>query len=224
MSFSDIFKKSFLTSMNTGDLSIKFIVLVLVITSVLATYIFFAYRFFTRKTFYNKSFGVSLAIIALIVASIIMTIQSNIVISLGMVGALSIVRFRTAIKEPMDLAFLFWSISVGIICGAGLFGIAVVGSLLITLGIIIFNALPIAKAPLLLIVNSNNEDDKEMIMKAVETNVKHYNIKSQTIKNEQLALVIEVRVKDSDALIKSVSAIEGVTQCSLLCHDGEVTF
>lgn len=224
MTFDDIFKKTFLTAMNTSDLSMKQIVLVLVISSVLATYIFFAYRFFTRKTFYNKSFGVSLAIIALIVASIIMTIQSNIVISLGMVGALSIVRFRTAIKDPMDLAFLFWSISIGIICGAGLFGIAVVASLVITLGIVIFNAIPIAKAPKLLIVNSKNEEDKETIINTVKSNVKHYSIKSQTFKNEQLALVIEVRVKDSEALIKNISAIEGVTQCSLLCHDGEVTF
>ena len=115
MNFSDIFKRSFLEGYASTDITAINVTIALLITSVLALYIFFAYRLVTRKTFYSKSFNISLAGVSVITAAIILTIQSSIVVSLGMVGALSIVRFRTAIKEPLDLMFLFWSISVGII-------------------------------------------------------------------------------------------------------------
>ena len=120
MSFKDIFKKSFLSQFNS-DLSTTSIIMALLITAVIAVYIFAVYRVVCRKAFYSRSFAISLPVIAMITASVIIAVQSSIVISLGMVGALSIVRFRTAVKDPMDLAFLFWSISVGIICGATLY-------------------------------------------------------------------------------------------------------
>ena len=107
MNFGDIFKKSFLEAISTGDISWKWILFITLITCLFAAYIFFAYRIITRKTFYNKSFNISLAAIAIIVAAIVISIQSSLVVSLGMVGALSIVRFRTAIKDPVDLVFLF---------------------------------------------------------------------------------------------------------------------
>ena len=112
MSIQDTFKKSFLTNFNTGDINSQDVLVTLLITLVLALYIFFIYRIISRKTFYNKNFNVSLAALAMITAAIIITIQSSIVVSLGMVGALSIVRFRTAIKEPMDIAFLFWAMGL----------------------------------------------------------------------------------------------------------------
>lgn len=224
MNFNDIFKRSFLNAFNTGDITVKTIALTIFITCGFAAYIFFFYRIITRKTFYNKSFNISLAITSIIVSAIIMTIQSNIVISLGMVGALSIVRFRTAIKDPMDLAFLFWSISIGIICGAGLPGIAIVTSLAITVGIIFFNAIPVAKAPMLLIVNAKDKALKDKILDTVKSNTKVFHIKSQTNKADSLDMIIEVRTKDNNALIDSVSAIDGISRCSLINHDGEVTF
>ena len=119
MGFNDVLKKSFIQTATEG-MSIGNAVLALGITCLIAVYIFFIYRVMTRKSFYSKSFNVSLVALSLITAAIILSIQSSVVISLGMVGALSIVRFRTAVKEPMDLVFLFWSISIGIICGAGL--------------------------------------------------------------------------------------------------------
>ncbi len=117
MSFKDIFKNSFLNGFSSG-VDVKTIIISLAVTTVLALYIFFIYRMVTRKTFYAKTFNLSLIAMAIITAAIILTIQSNIVLSLGMVGALSIIRFRTAIKDPLDLVFLYWSISMGIICGA----------------------------------------------------------------------------------------------------------
>ena len=118
MKFSDIFKKDFLASYTSDTISVPHIAAVLLITAAIAFYIFITYRLVTKKTFYSKNFNIALAAIAVITAAIILAVQSSIVISLGMVGALSIVRFRTAIKEPMDLCFLFWSIAVGICCGA----------------------------------------------------------------------------------------------------------
>ena len=118
MSFKDIFKKSFLEGFASTEITTLTVVTALGVACLLALYIFFVYRVVTRKTFYSKNFNITLAGVTVITASLILTMQSSVVLSLGMVGALSIVRFRTAIKEPMDLMFLFWSISVGIICGA----------------------------------------------------------------------------------------------------------
>lgn len=222
--FKDIFKDSFLKAVNTGDISIKSIAITLGIACLFAAYIFIVYRIITRKTFYNQNFNISLAANTIIVTAIIMTIQSNIVISLGMVGALSIVRFRTAIKDPMDLTFLFWSISIGIICGAGLPGIAIIASVILTVGIIVLNMLPIAKTPLLLIVNAENKGLRESILAEVKSNTSSYKVKSQTLESDRLDMVIEVRTKNGDALIDSIEKIAGIKRCSLLSHDGEATF
>ena len=156
MSFSDIFKKSFLDGFAATDINIYTATVAMMVTCVLALYIFVVYRILPRKTFYSKNFNISLAGIALITSGIILTIQSSLVVSLGMVGALSIVRFRTAIKDPMDLMFLFWAIAVGIICGVGMAEIAIILSIIMTVGIIVLNGLPVAKAPLLFVVNASD--------------------------------------------------------------------
>ena len=127
MNYGDIFKNSFINAFSINDVSGGETMVVLLCTCLVALYVFGVYRVVTRKTFYSKNFNISLAALAVITAIVILTVQSNIVLSLGMVGALSIVRFRTAIKDPMDLVFLFWAISVGIACGAGMLEIAVSG-------------------------------------------------------------------------------------------------
>ena len=162
MSFKDIFKKSFLSQFNS-DLSTTSIIMALLITAVIAVYIFAVYRVVCRKAFYSRSFAISLPVIAMITASVIIAVQSSIVISLGMVGALSIVRFRTAVKDPMDLAFLFWSISVGIICGATLYEVAVEASILITLVMLGLHYVPNAKPALILLVNGTDAEVQEEV-------------------------------------------------------------
>ena len=152
MSFSDIFKKSFLQGYSTIELTTKGIIVALCFSLVLGVYIFFCYRFLTRRTFYSKNFNISLVCMSLITTAIILTIQSSVVVSLGMVGALSIVRFRTAIKEPMDLVFLYWAISVGIICGAGLSEIAIILSVVVTIAVLILNVIPLGRAPMILVI------------------------------------------------------------------------
>lgn len=224
MNFSEIFKKSFIAGFTTADISTKTVLVTLGITCIFALYVFFVYRIVTRKTFYRQSFNVALAMISVIVATIVLAIQSNIVVSLGMVGALSIVRFRTAIKDPMDLMFLFWSIAVGIVVGAGLPGIAFIASALITMGIILFEILPLSKAPMLLIINANSSTKREEILKCIKENTAFYSVKSQTYETEKLDMIVEVRTKEEGNLLEAVNSLQGIRRCSLVNHDGEVTF
>ena len=166
MGIQDILKKSFLAQFDSS-LSTTSIIAALVITAVISIYVFFVYRVVCRKAFYSKAFAISLPVIAMITACIILVIQSNAVISLGMVGALSIVRFRTAVKDPMDLAFLFWSISVGIICGAGLFEIAIILSICVTIFIVALDLLPTLKAPCILVVSGDVSAEEKAVMATV---------------------------------------------------------
>ena len=224
MSFKDIFKKSFLEGYSSAEITTPTILVALGIACVLALYIFFVYRVVTRKTFYSKNFNITLAIITVITAALILTMQSSVVLSLGMVGALSIVRFRTAVKDPMDLAFLFWSISVGIICGAGLAQVAIILSVVITVGILVLDHLPVAKAPMILVVNADDLDAEEAIVAAAKQYVKHLQVKSRNMTDVSLDLVMELRTAEGSALVRDVKKIPGVTSVSLLAHDGEVTF
>lgn len=225
MNFSDIFKKSFMQGYTGSDMNSVQIVVALMLTCIIGVYIFYVYRLLTRKTFYSKNFAISLVALALITASVILTIQSSIVVSLGMVGALSIVRFRTAIKEPMDLVFLFWSISIGIICGAGLAKIAVVVSIILTITLFVLDFVPVAKAPMILIVNADCADGKsEEILTIAKKYSKYNKVKSRNITAGQLDMVIEVKISEDEKLVQEMSALKGVNAVSLLSHDGEVTF
>ena len=224
MSFKDIFKKSFLEGYASSEITTTTIITALGIACVLALYIFFVYRVVTRKTFYSKNFNITLAGITVITASLILTMQSSVVLSLGMVGALSIVRFRTAVKDPMDLMFLFWSISVGIICGAGLAQVAVILSVVVTLGILILDRMPVAKAPMILVVNAGDLDAEAEITQVVKKYTRFYQVKSRNMTESTLDLVIELRTAEGSGLVREIMALRGITSVSLLAHDGEVTF
>ena len=224
MGFGDIFKNSFMEGFYSTDVSLATVLLSMAIVCLIALYIFFAYRLLTRRTFYNKNFGISLAALAIITAAIILTIQSSIVISLGMVGALSIVRFRTAIKEPMDLVFLFWSISAGIICGAGLYSLAIIASLIVTVALLVLDLIPVTKAPMLLVVSSTDMEGENALLDVVKKYSKYYRVKSRTLSMGRMDLIVEVRVREEAALVKEASALEGIDSVSLLSHDGETTY
>lgn len=220
----DIFKKSFLEGFGSTDLSTNKIIAAILITCVFALYIFAVYRVMTKKTFYSKSFNISLAAISIITAGVILTIQSSIVVSLGMVGALSIVRFRTAVKDPMDLIFLFWAITVGIICGAGLAQVAIFVSLAVTLMLLLLDKLPVAKAPMILVVNSSDIAGEKVITDEVGKFAKHMNIKSRNLTEDGLNIIIELRCDNYAELVLKVKNLQNVRSASLLAHDGEVTF
>ena len=224
MGFKDVFKKSFLEGFTSMDITTGKIAATLIVTALLALYIFAIYRLVTRKVFYSKNFNISLAVMSLITAAIILAMQSNLVISLGMVGALSIVRFRTAIKDPMDLAFLFWSISIGIICGAGLYEVALITSVAVTVFILVLDMLPVGKAPMMLVVNSSEMNGEKAVLDVVEKYSRYYKVKSRNLSKGRLDLVIELRVKEESALVSEVAALDGMISASMISHDGEVTF
>lgn len=227
MTFSDVFKKSFLEGYANIELGTTSIVVAMIFALVLGLYIFFCYRIMTRRTFYSRNFNISLVCVALVTSAIILTIQSSVVVSLGMVGALSIVRFRTAIKEPMDLIFLYWSISVGIICGAGLSEIAIILSLVMTAVIFALQHIPMGNMPMILVINAvNDPHTSDRIDRIVRDRSRARTEKSHSITAGQLNLVYELRIDSSEGsrLTQELSAVPGVTNVSLLSHDGEATF
>ena len=224
MSIEDILKKAFLEGWEGMEIGLEAAIAVMAITALFALYIFLIYRLMTKKSFYSRSFNVSLAGVSLITAAIVLTIQSSIVVSLGMVGALSIVRYRTAVKDPIDLMFLFWSISVGIICGAGLAEIAVVLSLVLTVAVLLLEHLPAGKAPMILVVNSSSMDAEEEVLEVVKEYCRHPKVKSRNMTAQSLDLTIELRTKEGAELLRKVMEVDSVGYASLLSHDGEVTF
>ncbi len=222
--FNDIFRKSFVEGFNGSVPDLESIIVTMAITLAISVYIFFVYRIYTRKAFYSKGFNISLCLLAVLTSAIIISVQSSIVISLGMVGALSIVRFRTAIKDPLDLIFLFWAIGIGIICGAGLGQMAVVTSLIVTAGLFILNIIPDAKAPMLLVVNSADANNESEITAVAKKYASACKVKSRSIVSGKLDVIMEVRIKDGEELVRQVNSLDNIISVSLLSHDGEVTF
>ncbi|MBE7064277.1 MAG: DUF4956 domain-containing protein [Ruminococcaceae bacterium] len=222
MSFKDIFSNSFISGY-MSHVDAKTILARLCVTVFLSLFVFFIYRVITRKTFYSKTFNISLVAMAVITAAIILAIQSNIVLSLGMVGALSIVRFRTAVKDPLDLVFLYWAISLGIICGAGLSMVAVVLSLTMAVIVVFLQMYPVKKASMILVVNSTSLDSDKKILDVVKSFSKSYKIKSKNLTRTTLDIIVEVNVADESELLSEVMKLDGVTMASLLSHDGEIT-
>lgn len=224
MNFSDIFKKDFLAAYAGGNVSVLGVTAVLLVTAVIACYIFLVYRLITRKAFYSKTFNISLAAISVITAAIILAVQASIVISLGMVGALSIVRFRTAVKEPLDLVFLFWSIAVGICCGAHVTEIAIVLSFLLTILVIVLDRLPIGRAPMILVMNLTEGKLEPELMKKVGEFCKYYKVKSRNMSAGRCNMVVEVRTAKEYEMVQAIEGMTGVESVSLISHDGEVAF
>ena len=220
----DVFKKSFIEGFSRYDMTPENILIVFALSAIFSVYIFIAYRIFTRKTFYSKNFNISLAVINLITAGVILTMQSNVVVSLGMVGALSIVRFRTAVKDPMDLIFLFWSISCGIITGAGQAEIAFALSFIVTVALIVFEKVPVAKAAKILMVSGEGYNLEENVVSVCKKYCSNFTTKSCSLANNRTDLVIEVKSDKDDELLKEIASIQNVSSSSLLKHDGEVTY
>lgn len=221
MNFSDIFQKTFIQGFSNAELGLMEKILIFGLAAVLGAYLFMVYRFVTKQAFYSRQFNVSLAVLPVIVAAIIVAIQSSIVISLGMVGALSIVRFRTAVKDPMDLTFLFWAISVGIICGAGLGETAVMASLVITVMIFIFDNVRVLRAPMLLVLNLEGLSWEEEILREVKTWCKYYKVKSRNLTKGKVHLIIELRTENGKQLLEVLEKKDGIFSMTLMEHTGE---
>ncbi len=223
MSFSDIFRSSFLEEYS-ADMSVGMIIVYLAVAAVIGLYIFLIYRVITRKSFYDKNFNISLWVLTIVTAAIILVISSNIVLSLGMVGALSIVRYRTAIKDPMDLVFLFWAIAEGIICGAGLAIVGIILALILTVGVFILDKFPAAHAMKIMTISASDYHCEDEIMEIVQKYCKVCHVKSRTMSAGELNIVIEFASEKEKECTDALLEIESVHSVSTLTHDGEVTY
>ncbi len=220
MTFNDIFKSSFLEKVSS--FSALDMVIALGLAFVLGLFIFYVYKKTFIGVMYSASFGVSLISMTLITTFIILAVTSNVVLSLGMVGALSIVRFRAAIKEPLDITFLFWSISVGIVIGAGLIPLAVFGSIFIGIVMVIFINRKSTDDPYILLINCADDNGEQLVKNAVELSVKKYMIRSKTVSPKGVELTIEVRLKNMTTdFVNNIAKIEGVENAVLVSYNGE---
>ena len=223
MSTKDVIKKSILEGFS-NDISTTTIVVTIGVALVIALYIYIIYRLTSSSNFYSKDFNKTLAIMPIVTASIVLAIQSNIVISLGMVGALSIVRFRNAIKNSLDLLFLFWSISVGIICGAGLYSVAVIMSLAVTILIFLLDLVSAPRAPYLLVINTEDKTVEESLHVILKQYAKGVRVKSRNLTMNGMNLVIELRTHKEKELLDECGRLAGMKSVSLLSHDGELRY
>ncbi len=223
MSFTEIFNSSFLQEFSS-NLSTTSVVFFLCLAAGFGFYIFLVYKIITRKNFYQKSFNIALWVLTVITAAIIVTISSNIVLSLGMVGALSIVRFRTAIKDPMDLVFLFWAIAEGIICGAGMALLAALLALLVTVGIFVLDKLPTVRPLKIMTISASSHECEEAIMAVLKQYCKVCTVKSRALSSAGLNLVVEFACEQELSCTSALMALESVHSVTSLTHDGEVTF
>ena len=223
MSFRDIFRKGFLTSYANTEITFRYAVICMAICLAISLVICAVYYLKSRKYFFSKEFAVSLVGLSLITVSVILTIQSSVVVSLGMVGALSIVRFRTAIKNPLDLVFLFWAISIGIICGAGLFYIAVPLTIILGIATLLSDEVPGMSRNRILVLDGSYPYDEAAMVGILKKYVKWYNIRTESVHNDGVNLIIEVRrVKDSAGLIRELRGSGAFHDVSLLAQEGSV--
>ena len=223
MSFSDIFKKNFLENFS-GNVSIQMVIVTLLVALLFSLVVFYVYKFTSKNTIYSKNFNVTMSLISIVTAGVVLSMQANIVVSLGMVGALSIVRFRTAVKEPRDLLFLFWSISNGIIIGAGVYSLVFIMAIILTIGLLFFDLLPANKIPYLLVVNLNNNDGYDKIIDTLIVNSAKYKVKSRNVCKSSTDIVFELSCKDTDLLVEDLRKISEIESFNLLSQDGECQF
>lgn len=218
--FSDIFKSSFLENMTS--VSILDMVIALVLAFCLGMFIFLVYKKTFSGVMYSSSFGVTLVALTMITTLVILAVTSNVVLSLGMVGALSIVRFRTAIKEPLDIAFLFWSIAVGIVLAAGMIPLAVIGSVVIGVILLVFVNRKAYKTPYILVLQCENYNSETQAKSFIESHVEKISVKSKSVQKGAIELNLEVCLKDENTdFINALSDMSGVSSAVLVSYNGD---
>lgn len=215
-----ILKYGVTASGDTG-FSTKGMMLILGVSVIAGIYIYVIYRSFTKSAFYSKDMNITLAGITIVVAAIMVAMQTSLVVSLGMVGALSIVRFRTAIKSPLDLLYLFWAISLGIICGVRVYVLAGLLCAAMTILLYILERLPGAKASILIVIRSKKENSVEAITEVLKKNCKHVKENSCIVKSGERELIFEIDVQKEDVLLQEFENMSGITSVNILRHSGE---
>lgn len=220
MSFRDVFKSGFLESVT--EFSVVDTMIGMVFALVIGLFIFVIYKKTFAGVMYSTGFAMTLVGLALVTTLVIMAVTSNVVLSLGMVGALSIVRFRAAIKEPMEIVYLFWSIAAGIVIGAGMIPLAVIGSGIIGCILFLFSNRKIHENPYILILNCWNEAAETAAMALTKAETVRFVVKSKTVTSAGIELTAEIRMKDGEtAFVNRLGGIEGISSATLVSYNGE---
>lgn len=220
MSFNDVFKSSFLESVT--EFSAVDTLIGMMFALVIGLFIFVVYKKTFNGVMYSTGFAMTLVGLSLVTTLVIMAVTSNVVLSLGMVGALSIVRFRAAIKEPVEIVYLFWAIAVGIVIGAGMIPLAVIGSVIIGAILILFANRRIHDNPYILIFNCIDEKAEERANHLAGSRVERFAVKSKTVNAAGIEVTAEVRLKDEGtSFVNRLNDIEGVNEVTLVSYNGE---
>ena len=220
MTFNDIFKSSFLE--NVSEFSILDTLIGLAVALVIGLFIFIIYKKTLTGVLYSSGFALTLVGLSLVTTLVIMAVTSNVVLSLGMVGALSIVRFRTAIKEPVEIVFLFWSLAVGIVIGAGMIPLAVIGSAIIGVILLLFANRKIHNDPYILVTNCTDENAENAVMDILGKEAEHCVVKAKTVTTSGIELMAELRTKTaSTAFVNAIAQLPGVETATLVSYNGE---
>lgn len=224
MSFTDMIKKSVIEGFSGSGLTTSSIAVTLGVAVALGIYIYFVYRFSVKSGFYNRSFNKTLATMPLITSGILLAMQSNLVISLGMVGALSIVRFRNAVKDASDLMYLFWSISMGIIVGANLLELAVLVSLAMTVLIFFMDFIPTLRQPCMLVISGTDMSVEPALQALLKQYAPRAKVRSRNVTKRGVEWIFELQTKKEMELMEKLVILEGIQSANLLTHDGDVRF
>ena len=220
MTFNDIFKSSFLESVS--EFSILDTILGLGVALVIGLFIFLIYKKTLTGVMYSSGFALTLVGLSLVTTLVIMAVTSNVVLSLGMVGALSIVRFRAAIKEPVEIVFLFWSLAVGIVIGAGMIPLAVIGSAIIGVILLLFGNRKIRENPYILVISCRDERSETIVYQVLAQSVQHYNVKSKTVTGTGIEFMVELRIKQASTdFVNQIQSIPDVDSATLVSYNGE---
>ena len=220
MTFNDIFKSSFLE--NISSVSILDMAIALALAFGIGMFIFLVYKKTYQGVMYSSSFGTTLVALTMITTVVILAVTSNVVLSLGMVGALSIVRFRTAIKEPLDIAFLFWAIAVGIVLAAGMIPLAVIGSVIIGVILLVFVNKKSHCNPYIVVLSCTNSAAEKNAKAFLDKQVQKCVVKSKTAQKGMIELNLEIRMKDDNTdFINALSEMNGVNSAVLVSYNGE---
>ena len=220
MNFNDIFKNSFLE--NTVQFSVVDTLISLVLAYALGMFIYFIYKKTYQGVVFSRSFGVSLIALTMISTFIILAVTSNVVLSLGMVGALSIVRFRPAIKDPLDVVYLFWAVGVGIVLGACMYHLAVIGSLIVGLILLVFVRAKTPDCDFILVVECKDDAAEKKAAELIGASVKKFAVKSKTVARGYIEVTYEIRLNANDTeFVNKVSASEGVDKAVLVSYNGD---
>lgn len=221
MTWDDIFDSDFLSQI-TGELTAASIIISLLLSFVLGLFIFFVYKRSFQGVMYSKTFNIALIALSMVSSTIILGVTTSVALSLGTLGALSIVRFRTAIKDPIDVVYMFWAIAIGIITGAGLYLLAVLASVVIGVVLYLFSKLSIRYQLYLLVIHYATDDSENRIFETLSAKIGTYKVKSKNKTFQSYELTVEIRAKaDQCRVVNTLSVLDGVTNVAMVSYDGE---